>query len=171
MSDDNVIDFSQKLDDLFKVSGHPAAEGVAASPDQQAAGIPGGGDETILPFDKLSHFPRVSDPYERAFPTPVRASLPMLVLLLKDGARPTFCYSDLRFMDVIEPKKPGDAPGLLLQFMGIGTVELEGIGLDEMHGYLYLHRLAWLREWPGGRKTRDINGVVISSIKVTLRES
>ena len=139
----------------------------------KGTGVAGGGgdDEGVLPFDRLSHFPRIGDPYGKAHATPVKGALPMLVLLLKDGSRPTFCYSDMRFMDVLPPKQPGDGPGLLLRFMGVGTAELEGIGLDRLHGYLYLHRVAWIREWPGGRPARDDNAVVITRIKVTLLES
>jgi hypothetical protein len=172
MSDDNVLDFNQKLDDLFKGVGKPAAAETPALPDTSEPEPPDGGDDDdgVLPFDRLSHFPKLSDPYGKAHATPVKASLPMLVLLLKDGSRPTFSYSDMRFMDVIEPKQPGDGPGLLLQFISVGTAELEGIGVDRLHGYLYLHRLAWIREWPGGRKAGDDNGIVITRIKVTLLE-
>jgi len=70
----------------------------------------------------------------------------------------------------VPPKGPGGGPGLLLRFMGIGTAELEGHGVDRLHGYLYLHRIAWIREWPGGRQARDDNGVIITRIKVTLLE-
>ena len=92
----------------------------------------------------------------------------MLLLLCKDGSRPTFAYGDLRFMDVLPPKEPGDSPGLLLKFPGVGTVELEGLNLDRMHGYLYLQRLGWIRELPPGQKIRDDNAVVITAIRPTV---
>jgi len=93
------------------------------------------------------------------------------VLLLKDGSRPTFSYSDMRFMDVLPPKGPGEGPALLLRFIGIGTAELEGVGVDRLHGYLYLHRVAWIREWPAGKPARDDNAVIVTRIKVTLQET
>ncbi len=172
MSDDNVLDFKQKLDAPFKGMGETPAEEAPASPDIREPESPGDGgdDEGVLPFNKLSHFPRIGDPYGKAHATPVKAALPMLVLLLKDGSRPTFSYNDMRFMDAVPPKGPGGGPGLLLRFMGIGTAELEGHGVDRLHGYLYLHRIAWIREWPGGRQARDDNGVIITRIKVTLLE-
>ena len=94
----------------------------------------------------------------------------MLVLLCKDGSRPTFSYGDLRFIDVLQPKRPGDSPVLLLRFFGVGKAEIEGIDVERLHGYLYLHRLAWIREWPGGRMAADDNAVVITRITVTLLE-
>jgi hypothetical protein len=170
MSDDNVLEFSQKLDDLFKGMGNPPADEPPPSPDPRKAEPPGGEDEGALPFDKLSHFPQTGDPYGKAHATPIKGSLPMLVLLLKDGSRPTFSYSDLRFMDVLPPKEPGNGPGLLLRFLGVGTAELEGVGIDRLHGYLYLHRLAWIREWPGGKMAADDIAVIITRITVTLLE-
>jgi hypothetical protein len=171
MSDDNVLEFNQKLDDLFKGMGKPPADDAPAPSDTREPEPPEGGeDKGVLFFDKLSHFPEIGDPYGKAHATPVRGSLPMLVLLLKDGSRPTFAYSDMRFMDVLPPKQPGDGPGLMLRFMGVGTAELEGIGVDRLHGYLYLHRVAWIREWPGGRAARDDNAVVITRITVTRPE-
>jgi hypothetical protein len=171
MSDDKVLDFNQNLDELFKVPGKSPAENAQPLPATAEPKLPGGDDGVVLPFDKLSHFPRTGDPYDKAHATQVNGSLPMLVLLLKDGSRPTFCYSDMRFMDVLPPKEPGDGPGLLLRFMGVGVVELEGVGVDRLHGYLYLHRLAWIREWPGGRQPARDNAVIVNRIKVTLLEA
>ena len=124
--------------------------------------------DTALALDKLSLFPSVGDPYDKAYATPARGSLPMLLLLCKDGARPTFAYGDLRFIDVRQPRQAGDSPGLLLKFLGVGTVELDGRNLDRLHGYLYLHRLAWIRELPPGRKVPGDGDVVITAIRVTV---
>ena len=171
MSDDNVLEFNRKLDELFQADGQTrGGRSAGVRPIAEEPESPGGDGDEVLPFDKLSHFPRIGDPYAKAHATPVKASLPMLVLLLKDGSRPTFSYTDLRFIDALPPKAPGDGPGLLLRFMGVGTAELEGVGVDRLHGYLYLHRLAWIREWPAGRQAGTDNAVIITRITVTLVE-
>ncbi len=173
MSDHNVIDFNQKLDSLFNAVEKPAAEDASARPGDAAEPEPAGGDgdDKVLPFEKLSLLPALGDPYGRAHAIPIKGSVPMLVLLLKDGSRPTFSYGDMRFIDVLPPKQPGDGPGLLLRFMGVGSAELEGTNLDRLHGYLYLHRIAWIRQLPFGRTVKDDSAVVITGIKVTLLES
>jgi hypothetical protein len=125
-------------------------------------------DNTVLSLDKLSLFPRIGDPYVKAHATPARGSLPMLVLLCQDGSRPTFSYGDLRFIDVLQPRGPGDSPRLLLRFFGVGKAEIEGIDVERLHGYLYLHRLAWIREVPEGRTVRGDPAVVVTRIAVTL---
>src|SRR5262249_17443748 len=107
-------------------------------------------------------------PYVKAHATPARGSLPMLVLLCRDGSRPTFSYGDLRFIDVLPPKRPGESPGLLLRFFGVGKAELVGIDVERLHGYLYLHRRAWIREVPEGRTVRGDLAVVVTRITVTL---
>jgi hypothetical protein len=154
-----------------RAASRSGAEGRRdAGPEPQRPPEEEGEDDqdAVVSLDKLSLFPRIGDPYVKAHATPARGSLPMLVLLCQDGSRPTFAYGDLRFIDVLEPRRPGDSPGLLLRFSGVGKAEIEGIDVERLHGYLYLHRLAWIREVPEGRAARADCAVVVTRITVTL---
>jgi hypothetical protein len=163
MSDENVLEFDPKLDHFFRNLEKPATE--AGAP---AEAEPAESKEDAAAFDRLSFFPKPGDPYVSAHARPMTRSLPMVTLLLKDGRRASFSYGDLRLIDVLPPKRPGDGPGLLLRFLGVGQAELEGWNLDRLHGHVFLHRLAWIREWPGGRPVKDDHAVVVTGIMVTL---
>jgi hypothetical protein len=150
--------------------GGSGAEGRrdAGTESERTAEKEGDDNNTVVSLEKLSLFPRIGDPYVKAHATPARGSLPMVVLLCRDGSRPTFSYGDLRFIDVLPPGRPGESPRLLLRFFGVGKAEIEGIDVERLHGYLYLHRIAWIREVPEGRTVRGDPAVVVTRITVTL---
>lgn len=145
----------------------PPFEAAADLPGEPATAPPADDDGPAVAFEKLSLLPRPGDPYA-AHARPIGQSLPMLVLLGRDGSRPSFAYHDLRFIDVLPAAGPGDGPGLLLRFAGIGDAELQGLRLDNLHGHLYLHRLAWIREAPAGLVIRDDHAIVITRITIRL---
>lgn len=172
MSDDKVIELDASVREFFRhlddqPAGKPPATPAPAKtePPPVPPAAEGEGEGEAVAFDKLSLFPRPGDPYA-AHSRPFARSVPMLVLLRNDGRRPTFAYGDLRFIDVMPPKRPGNGPGLLLRFLGVGTAELEGVGLDRLHGLLYLHRLAWIRELPAGRLATEDHAVIVTGITV-----
>ena len=55
----------------------------------------------------------------------------------------------------------------MLRFIGIAEVRVEGRNLGRLPGYLYLHRLTWLRELPIGKMIRDQAIPVITGIAIT----
>ena len=117
-------------------------------------------------LDKLSRVPQAGDPY-KAHARPVQQFLPMLLLIDRHGMKHAMSYHDLRIIDSLPPTRPGHGPGLLLRCPGLRDAELEGVGLDDLLGLLYLHRVAWIRELPPGRPAGRDNAIVITRMTVT----
>lgn len=141
--------------------GGPAVPPPSPSPAPPVADDPGEGD--VLAFERLSLLPRLPDPYV-SHARPVPRGLPMLALLDKDCRKSVLSYGDLRVMDEVPARRAGNGPGLLLRFLGVRDVELEGRNLDNLLGYLYLHRLAWLRVLPDNRTVKDDRAIVITAM-------
>ena len=92
----------------------------------------------------------------------------MLCLVQKPPALTCLAYGDMRFIDLVPPDKPGGGPVLLLKFIGVAEVRLEGRNLDKLIDYLRRHCLAWLREQlpTRGNLAADDGSVVITGIRV-----
>lgn len=62
-------------------------------------------------------------------------------------------------------------PVLVLRFIGVADVTLEGRNLDLLHDDVRRQSIAWVRERPAGRDfIEDRDAVVIIGIGVTLVE-
>ncbi len=94
----------------------------------------------------------------------------MLSLLLKDWSIKTFAYSDLRFSDFQPGTDAGKGPVLLLRFIGVADVRLEGRHLFRLVDPLRRHRLAWLAELPGRRDFADESALAITGVSVKAAE-
>lgn len=95
----------------------------------------------------------------------------MLTLLLKDGSRQGFSYGDLRHIEYRPTGGTEGVPVLVLRFIGVADVTLEGRNLDLLHDDVRRQSIAWVRERPAGRDfIEDRDAVVIIGIGVTLVE-
>jgi hypothetical protein len=74
----------------------------------------------------------------------------------------------LRWIEIHPGKGDKDPPVLLVRFIGIADVGIEAQNMTNMVGYLYLHRIAWLRVLPLGKLIRDHKIAVIT--KIAIRE-
>jgi hypothetical protein len=90
----------------------------------------------------------------------------MLSLVKADASVTTLSYGDLRWIDLKPADKPGNGPGLVLRFVGVAEVRIEGRRLRAVVDYLRRHRIGWLRELASGRDFRDANAMVITSMEV-----
>lgn len=179
MSDDaaeNVLDFAERFGvaDLIerartRQQAEPASPDRAMpEPPRPAAVVPSAapaGDDDADPF------PMSGDAY-KAHSRPGNKPELMLGLRLASGLPQAFAYGDLRHVGFEDAGRPGGHPALVLAFLGVGTVRLEGRGLDTLFEAFRRQRLAWVWERPKGRDflAGDDAGVVITAITVTRAE-
>jgi hypothetical protein len=90
----------------------------------------------------------------------------MLSLLKADESVKSLSYSDLRWIDLNPGDKPGNGPGLVLRFVGVAEVWIEGRCLRPLVDNLRRHRIGWLRELPAGRDFLGANVMVITHLDV-----
>lgn len=95
----------------------------------------------------------------------------MLTFLLKDGSRKGFSYGDLRYVEFMPAGGTEGIHLLVLRFVGVGDVRLEGRNLDTLHDDVRRQLVAWVRERPPGRDyVEDRNALVVTGIDVTVLE-
>jgi hypothetical protein len=90
----------------------------------------------------------------------------MLSLLKADDSVKSLSYSDLRWIDLKQGERAGSGPGLVLRFVGVAEVWIEGRCLRSLVDCLRRHRIGWLRELPAGRDFREANVMVITRLDV-----
>jgi hypothetical protein len=93
----------------------------------------------------------------------------MLSLMLKDGSYEILAYGDLRRVAFEPARLPGKAPVLVLYFIGVAEVRMEGRHLKTLLEPFRRHRIGWCRELA----TQDFfegETVVISKIVVAAAE-
>ena len=92
----------------------------------------------------------------------------MLCLVQKPPSVTCLAYGDLRFIDLLPSGTPGGGTALLMKFIGVAEVRLEGRNLDKLVDYLRRHCLAWLREQlpTRGNPAAEDGSIVIASIRV-----
>jgi hypothetical protein len=119
----------------------------------------------VTAADDADTLPGLEDDYA-ACSRPDNKPQLMLSLLKADESVKSLSYSDLRWIDLKPGDKPGNGPGLVLRFVGVAEVWVEGRCLRPLVDNLRRHRIGWLRELPAGRDFRDANTMVITHLDV-----
>ena len=95
----------------------------------------------------------------------------MLTLIHHNGEMTDFAYGDLRRMEYRLPTTPTGKPVLVLHFIGLAVIVLQGRRLDALYRGLHRHRVSWLCELPPGRDFLDSEAVVITAISLLSPEA
>ena len=174
-TEEKVIEFAGKLGvaDLMKrAKAKQHAEAASAGPTEPDPSRPAevppaapAGDDDGDPF------PVAGDAYRAHSRLGNKPEL-MLGLRLASGLPQAFAYGDLRHVGFEASGQPGGHPALVLAFLGVGTVRLEGRRLDTLFEAIRRQRVAWLWERPKGKDflAGGDGGVVITAITVTRAE-
>lgn len=165
--DDKVIVMDRHAGNILDLLGSPAGKPRPVPEPPRPA-------ETVPPAptgeDDGDPFPGAGDAYRAHSRIGNKPEL-MLGLRLASGRRKAFAYGDLRYVEDEESGQPGGHPALVLTFLGVGTVRLEGRNLDTLLNALCRQRIGWLWERPKGRDFMGDDGsVVITGITVTRAE-
>jgi hypothetical protein len=109
-------------------------------------------------FDTL---PRPGDDY-LAHARPGNKTEPMLCFIRSDQSLEILSYGHLARVRLLPCPAQGGGQSLLLRFVEavVTEVRLEGRGLRTLPDYLRQHRIAWIRELPGGREFGQADSVV-----------
>ena len=154
-SEDKVIEMNSRKSTLLSMLDRPAAEAERAGktePETQTE-------------DESDNLPGPEEGYAACSRLDNKPQL-MLCLLKADDSVKSYSYSDLRSIDLQPGNKPGNGPGLVLRFVGVAEVRIEGRRLRTLVDCLRRHRIGWLRELPAGRDFRDGNAMVITRMEV-----
>jgi hypothetical protein len=154
-SEEKVIDMNRRKSTLLSILDNPPAE-------TERAGKPE--TETQAP-DEPDSLPAPGEGY-RACSRPDNKPQLMLSLLKADDSVRCLSYGDLRWVDLKPGDKPGSGPGLVLRFVGVAEVRIEGRRLRTLVDDLRRHRIGWLCELAEGRDFRDGNEMVITRMEV-----
>jgi hypothetical protein len=152
---DKVIEMNSRKSSLLSMLDRPPAEA-------ERAGKP---ESQTQPEDENDELPGLEEGYAACSRLDNKPQL-MLCLLKADDSVRSYSYSDLRAIDLQPGNKPGNGPGLILRFVGVAEVRIEGRRLRTLVDYLRRHRIGWLRELPAGRDFRDGNAMVITRMEV-----
>ncbi len=165
--DDKVISMDRHAGSILDLIGSPAGKPrPMPEPPRPAEGPPPApaGDDDTDPFPGPGHAYRA---HSRIGNKPEL----MLALRLASGLPQAFAYGDLRHIGYEDAGRPGGHPALVLTFVGVGTVRLEGRNLDTLLEAFQRQRLAWLWERPKGRDfAGDDGSVAITAISVKRAE-
>lgn len=120
------------------------------------AGLDGGNPADVPeqePAKKSDPIPQPDDAYRASarFMERLQTEQKFLHFMLKDGTLEGFAYSDLRKIRWVPGTDPAASPVLKLRFVeaGITDVEIKGRHLRDIHHYISLGVLPWVREYPG----------------------
>jgi hypothetical protein len=154
-SEEKVVGMDRRTSALLSKLDHTSAR-------QDRTRNPGPG---IPAPDDADTLPGLEDDYA-ACSRPDNKPQLMLSLLKADESIKSLSYGDLRWVDLKPGDKPGNGPGLVLRFVGVAEVRIEGRCLRPLIEDLRRHRIGWLRELPSGRDFRDANTMVITRMDV-----
>ena len=112
----------------------PAATAAAPAAAQAAQAMPADSDALPRPGDAYQAHSRAANKMQA-----------MLCLIGMPPVQTCLAYSDLRWVGLLPPDKPGGGLTLLLRFIGVADVRIEGRNLDELVEPLRRHCLMWLR--------------------------
>ena len=93
----------------------------------------------------------------------------MLCLVKRDSSCEALAYSDLRWVTLQPSGEPGKGPVLVLRFIGVAEVRMEGRNLDTLVDEFRRHRIGWCCEL-ATEDYFDDHIVVIRKIGVTALE-
>ena len=114
--------------------------------------------------------PGPGDPY-RAYSRPGKKAVSMLTFWPADGPPWAFAYRDLCHIGFEDSGRSAGHTSVVLTFLGVGTVRLEGRNLHAFLKALSGRRIGWLCERPKGLDDAgDDARVVITAIAVTRAE-
>jgi hypothetical protein len=156
-SEEKVVGMDRRTSALLSKLDH-----ASARQERTRKSEPGTVNATADDADTL---PGIEDDYA-ACSRPDNKPQLMLSLLKADESIKSLSYSDLRWVDLKPGDKPGNGPGLVLRFVGVAEVRIEGRCLRPLVDDLRRHRIGWLRELPAGRDFRDANTLVITRLDV-----
>ena len=165
---DKVIHMDRHAGSILDMIGNPGGKPKLPPEPPRPA-------ETVSPpvpvaEDDTDPFPVAGDAY-RAHSRPGNKPELMLGLRLASGLFQAFAYGDLRHVGFEDAGQPGGHPALVLTFVGVGIVRLEGRYLDTLFEAFRRQRIAWLWERPKGRDFAvDDRAVVITGIAVKRAE-
>ena len=169
-AEEKVLDFAGKFGvaDLMKRAKARQGEengqpGGAEMPPERPAAVRAGDDDA-------EDVPEAEDAYVAHSRVENKPQL-MLGLVLGDASLIYHAYSDLRWLGLLPGKGPGENPVLLLRFLGVSDVVVEGRNLDRLVRPLGRHRVGWVRELPPRRgypDRRDDRATVID--RITIKE-
>ncbi len=114
-SEDKVIEMNSRKSTLLSMLDRPAAEAERAGktePETQTE-------------DESDNLPGPEEGYAACSRLDNKPQL-MLCLLKADDSVKSYSYSDLRSIDLQPGNKPGNGPGLVLRFVGVAEVRIEG---------------------------------------------
>lgn len=175
-AEEKVLDFAGQFGVAELMQRAKARQHAEAAPPGRAVPEPPRPAEVVPPAvptgdDDADPFPAEGDAY-KAHSRPGNKPELMLGLRLANGLPQAFAYGDLRHVGFEDAGRPGGHPALVLAFLGVGTVRLEGRRLDTLFEAFRRQRLAWLWERPKGRDflAGDDAGVVITAITITRAE-
>jgi hypothetical protein len=159
---DNLLRERPRSSLLDKLDAKPVEQAAPPPSQPVASPLPASADPDCLP--------KAGSAYEARSRLSNKPEL-MLTLLLKDGSRQGFSYGDLRH---IEYRPTGGSEGLallLLRFIGVADVRLEGRNLDALHDDIRRQLVGWVRERPAGRDyVEDRNAVVVTGVGIEVAE-
>ena len=138
---------------------HPGK--AAARPPEHAAADDSGVEEKPTPL------PQAGDPYDTAYSRPANKPVPTLRFVMGDHSVRGLPYASYDSIDWL-PSGPGHGPSIVLRFTGIVPREaiIEGRHLPLLYDLLAWHRIAWVRELPGGKDFQDGKATVITRLTV-----
>jgi hypothetical protein len=163
---DNGRDMGIEMGDLVS-QVRAAAGGVELKASAGNATLESRADE-LAPSEDLAPLPLPGDPY-RAHAAPAGQPQHMLGLVFRGVGFKLLSYGNLDSVDFEPPTKPGEGPALVLLFAGLQPCEvrLTGRSLRPLGAYLRQHRIAWIREHPGGMPDLGEGGMIIMAIRLS----